>query len=134
MSQPIVFISHFEVNRERLEEYVRLTDQVTRQLETEKPRTAAFLSYLDREASRVTVVHLFADSDAMDLHFEGADERSAIAMHYLTPTGWEIYGPASASASTMMREAAQASGATLTVQDGYLAGFLRLSGTEDSSA
>jgi len=129
VSHPIVFISHFKVNGERLDEYLRLTDEVTRQLERQKRRTAAFLSYLDRETSRVTIIHVFADSDAMDLHFEGAAERSGVAMQYLPPSGWEIYGPASDSARKAIREAAQASGATLKVQDDFLAGFLRLSGS-----
>ena len=129
MPQPIVFISHFQLTSGGLDAYLRLTDQVTRKLEAEKPRTAAFLSYIDREASRVTIVHVFADANAMDLHLEGAQERSAVAMQYLTPIGWEIYGRASATASDIVRTAALESEATLTVNADFAAGFLRLAST-----
>jgi hypothetical protein len=47
MSEPIVFISHFRVKEGKLDGYRRLQRDATRALEAEKPRTVAFLSYLD---------------------------------------------------------------------------------------
>lgn len=69
MSAPIVFISHFRVSD--LAAYERMAPEVVRRLQAEKPLTAAFLHYLDRERSRLTIVHLFADAEAMDRHLEG---------------------------------------------------------------
>jgi hypothetical protein len=125
MSQPIVFISHFQVKSGDLDDYRRLTDQVTRQLEAERPRTAAFLHYLNPEASRVTIVHVFPDAAAMDLHAEGAADRSKVAFQYVTPLGWEIYGPASDTAIAAIRQAAKAADVDLTMAAQHLAGFLR---------
>ena len=129
VSQPVVFISHFQVMRGGLEGYRRLADQVTRQLEAEKPRTAAFLHYLDPAASRLTIVHVFPNSQAMDSHIEGAGDRSQAALQYLAPLGWEIYGPASDEAVATIREAANAAGVDLVMAAEHLAGFLRLSGS-----
>jgi hypothetical protein len=125
MSQPIVFISHFQVKSGGLDDYRRLTEQVTRQLGAEKPRTVAFLHYLDPELSRVTIVHVFPDSPAMDKHFEGAADRSKTAFQYISPLGWEIYGPASDAAVATIRKAAQAAGVDLAMAAQHLGGFLR---------
>ena len=42
-----------------------------------KPRTILFLSYLDEQGGRISFLHAFPDADAMDQHFEGADDRAA---------------------------------------------------------
>jgi hypothetical protein len=31
-------------------------------------------------------------ADSMDVHFQGADERTASALEFMEPEGWEIYG------------------------------------------
>jgi hypothetical protein len=63
----------------------------------------------------------------MDLHFEGAEERSKLAYEFLEPRGWEIYGRPSEAALEAMRRAAASAEVTLTVQAEYSGGFLRLS-------
>ncbi len=124
MAGPIVFISHFHVDD--LEAYANMATQGASMIEAEKPRTAAFLHYLDRHAARVTIIHLFPDAAAMDLHFVGAQQRGSMAMQIMTPEGWEIFGPAGADAVATMRREAAAAGVSLTVQPEYVAGFLRL--------
>lgn len=126
MSEPIVFISHFLVKEGRVDDLKRLSQEVTKRLKAEKPRTLVFLSYLNENSTRITFIHVFADAEAMDLHFEGADERSRVAYEYVDAKGWEIYGRPSMSASETMRQAATSAGVTLSVQPDYLAGFLRL--------
>lgn len=61
----------------------------------------------------------------MDLHFEGAEERSRAAHEFLEPSAWEIYGAPSAAALGLMREGASAADVTLMVQPGSIGGFLR---------
>jgi len=126
MSEPIVFISHFQVKEGRVDELKQLSQDVTNRLQAEKPRTLVFLSYLNENGTRITFVHFFADAESMDLHFEGADERSRVAYEYVDAEGWEIYGRPSMPALDTMRQAATSAGVTLSVQPDYLAGFLRL--------
>lgn len=125
MSEPIVFISHFALKPGGAGGYQGLADAVTRELEMAKPRTAAYLHFLDPRSSRLTIVHAFPDAAAMDAHFEGSESRSAAAYEYITPLGWEVYGPASDAGTAVLRQAAEAAGVTLTVASQYLAGFLR---------
>ena len=124
MSAPIVFISHFRVND--VAAYERMAPEVVRRLQAEKPQTAAFLHYLDRAESRLTIVHLFADAEALDRHLEGAETRGDQASQVMERVAWEIYGPASDQAQTTMRRQAEAAGVPLTAHAEYIAGFARL--------
>ncbi len=127
MSEPIVFISHFRIRDGQFDALKRLALEATESLRSQKPRTVLFLSYFDEDRSAISFLHAFADADAMDVHFEGAAERSSAALEFIEPGGWEFYGSPSTAALETMRQTATASGATLTVQPEYLAGFLRLS-------
>ena len=129
MSHPIVFISHFQVKSGGRDDFRSLADEVTRKLEREKPRTVVFLNYLDPESSRLTIIHVFPDAVAMDAHFEGAADRSKAAFQYITPLGWEIFGPASDAAVAEIRGAAQAANVDLTLATQHVAGFLRVAGS-----
>jgi quinol monooxygenase YgiN len=125
MSEPIVFISHLRVKEGKLDSLRQLSAVAMKRLETEKPRTLVFLFYLDDSGDRVSFVHVFADAESMDLHFQGAEERSKAAYEFLQPDGWEIYGRPSDDVIESMRQAAESSGVTLTLQSQYVAGFLR---------
>jgi hypothetical protein len=124
MSAPIVFISHLKVKD--LAAYERMAHEVARRLQAEKPQTAAFLHYLDREESRLTIVHLFADAEAMDRHLEGAETRAQQAWQVMAPEAWEIYGPASDQVQATLRRQAESAGVPLTAHAEYIAGFVRL--------
>jgi hypothetical protein len=126
MSEPIVLISHFRVNEGMLDAYKQLQCQFAKRLQAEKPRTLVFLTYLDADGARITAIHVFADAESMDLHFQGTEERSRAASEILAPESWEIYGTPSDQALETMRQEAASSGARLTVQGNFAAGFLRV--------
>jgi len=126
MSEPIVFVSHFQIKEGKLDALKQLSREATRRLEAEKPRTLVFLSYLNDSGTHVSFVHVFADAESMDLHVEGSQERSRAAYENVDPEGWEIYGTPSNQVLEMMRQAATSAGVTLSVQPDHLGGFLRL--------
>ena len=124
MTEPVVFVSHFTVRSGRLNELRQQFRQVLEMLEAEKARTTAQLTYLDETGTKASIVHVSADAATMDIHFQGAEERSRGAYEFMDPAGWEIYGTPSA-AVRMMRQAAASAGVVLTVQPEHLGGFLR---------
>lgn len=128
MSEPIVFISHFGVEPGDVAALQELHRSIAAELEAEKPRTLAFASYLGEESGRLTIVHVFADADAMATHFEGSDERSRRAYELMRPVGWEIYGNPHPGILDQMRQAAAEAGVELELGPDYLGGFLRLAG------
>ena len=73
----MVFISHFGIKEGALDDMKRLSADVFERLRGEKPRTVLFLAYLDEEGTEVSFLHAFPDAEAMDIHFEGVDERVA---------------------------------------------------------
>jgi hypothetical protein len=126
VTEPIVFTSHFRVKAGKADAYRQLQYEIANQLQADKPRTLAFLPYLSEDGSRLTVVHVFGDAEAMDLHFQGSDERSDAAYEFLQPDGWEIYGKPSEEVIDSMRQAASAAGVKLSLQPEFVAGFVRL--------
>lgn len=129
MSEPIVFVSHFTVRDDKLNELKQQFREVLETLAAEKVRTTAQLAYLDDTGTTVSIVHVFADADTMDVHFQGAEERSKAAYEFMDPAGWEIFGAPSDAALRMMRQAATSAGVALTVQPELLGGFLRIEST-----
>jgi hypothetical protein len=129
MSEPVFFISHWNVKTGALDDLKRLTREVTDRLHEEKPRTVLFLSYLDEHHGRISFLHAFPDADSMDQHFEGSGERATAAYEFIEPRGWEFYGKPSDQAMETMRATAAKSGVPLVVTPEFNAGFLRLSAT-----
>jgi hypothetical protein len=86
VSEPIFFISHFRIREGKFDALQRLSVETTERLRVEKPRTILFLSYVDEDRAVISFLHAFADADAMDSHFEGADERSRAALEFIEPT------------------------------------------------
>ena len=125
MSEPVMFISHFRIKEGALDAVRRMWIEIPRRLQADKPRTLVFLTFLDEESTELSFVHVFADPEAMDLHFEGADDRAQAAYEFIEPLGWEVYGTPSDAALLSLREAAKTAGVTLTVRPAFLGGFLR---------
>jgi hypothetical protein len=126
MAEPIVFVSHSGSRKTSSKGLQQLFRDVLRTLEAEKPRTTAQLAYVDDTGTKVSILHVFTDADVMDLHFQGAEEWSTVAYEFMDPGGWEICGTPSDAALQMMRQAATSACVALTVQSGYLGGFLRI--------
>ena len=74
----------------------------------------------------MTIVHLFADAEALDGHLDGSETRGEQAGQVMEREAWEIYGPASDQALTTMRRQAESAGVPLTAHAEYIAGFVRL--------
>jgi hypothetical protein len=126
MTDPIVFVSHFRIKEGRFQDLRRHFLEAARALEMEKPQTSAFLPYGDDRGGALSIVHLFANADAMDAHVQGAEERSQAAYQFMDPGGWEIYGKPSASVMRMLQQAATGSRVDLKVRPIPFEGFLRL--------
>jgi hypothetical protein len=77
MSEPIVFVSHHRVKPGKLDQLKSLAHEIWATVEMEKPRTLMNLADLNQDGTEVTFTHAFADIDAMQLHGQGADDRTA---------------------------------------------------------
>ncbi len=126
MAKSIVFISRHRIKAGKLEELRQLIPQMLPMIKADKPRTVLFQSYLSEDGTEVSFVHVFPDAEAMDLHLEGAEQRSAAAYEFFQPLAFTIYGwPSQQAIDTMSREAEQLK-AELTLLPHSLGGFIRL--------
>ena len=125
MSGPIVFISTHRIKEGKLEEFKELSRKVVPSMEAGKPGTLVYEFYLNEGGTELTIVHVFPDADAMDLHVQGVDERAADAFEFIEPQHFEIYGAASEQVMAMMSGYA-GRGIGLTVKPENMAGFIRL--------
>jgi quinol monooxygenase YgiN len=125
MSEPIVFISHNKIKPGKLDALREYSPQTIQLLQEQKPETVVFLSYVNDDGSEVSFLHVFPDAEAMDAHFEGAQERSKNAYEFMSPLSMEIYGSPSDSVREMLKQIAE-SGVKVSIDSDYLGGFLRL--------
>jgi len=125
MSGPIVFISHNAVKDGDLEGFRRAFGDVAQALNAEKPGTVVYLAYADEGGSEVSVVHVFPDANAMDLHLQGVQERIATALRFIQTTWYEIYGAPSEPVLEAMRGFAASEGVPLRLQTDHVGGYLR---------
>lgn len=126
MSDQIVFISRHKIKEGKLEGFRRYYRQGVEVMKDEKPRTVGFLAYVDEQGEEVSIVHVFPDQEAMDLHMQGVAERSEGAYEFLEPQGFEIYGQPSEGVLEMMIQSAEMRGMSLDLKPDRLGGYLRL--------
>jgi len=122
---PTVFISHFTVKAGHADAFRATWAAMIPQLEASKPATIGQVGYFNDDGTRLSIVHVFPDAQALAAHFEGSDERAAAAYEHIVPAGWELYGKADHAIVAGLRAEAAAAGVTLTVEPQLLGGFYR---------
>jgi len=117
-------MSHNRVKGGKLDDLRQLTREGVKSIEADKPGTLVQLAYVNEEGTEVTIVHLFPNADAMDLHMKGASERAKRAYQFIESDRFEIYGTPSHGVMEMMKKIAE-SRAVPSVNPQYLGGFIR---------
>ncbi len=125
MSEPIVFISHNKMKEGKLDAFRKFNQEGTQLIREQKPATVALLAYAGEDGGEVSFVHVFPDAEAMDIHFQGADERSKRAYEFMQTISMEIYGSPNDRVLEMMKQIAE-SWVTVSIDTDHLGGFLRL--------
>jgi hypothetical protein len=125
MSEPIVFISNQRVKEGKLEGYKQYYRQVAEQAKADKPGTIAHLAYLNEEGTELSIIHIFPDSEGIELHMEGVDELAKKAYEYVEILSFEIYGK---PADTVLEHMMQIVGSRipLNIKPQLIGGYLRI--------
>jgi hypothetical protein len=124
MSEPIIFISNQRVKEGKLEGYKHYYRQVAEQAKADKPGTIAHIAYHNEEGTELSIIHIFLDAEAMELHMKGVDELAKKAYEYVKILSFEIYGkPTDAILERMMQIAG--SGIALNIKPQLLGGYIR---------
>ena len=124
MTDPVVFIIRNRVKKGMFDDFRKHYRDGVPLTEADKPGTLVQLAYVDKDATQVDIVRLFPSAEAMDLHLQGADERSKAAYKFIEPASIEIYGTPSNFAMAMMKKIA-GSGIDVSVHPQFIGGFIR---------
>ena len=124
MSEPIIFISNQKVKEGKLEGYKQYYRQVAEQAKANKPGTVAHIAYHNEEGSELSIIHIFPDAEAMELHMKGVDELAKKAYEYVEILGFEIYGK---PADTVLERMMQIVGSriALNIKPQLIGGYIR---------
>ena len=124
MSEPIIFISNQRVKEGKLEEYKLYYRQVAEQAKADKPGTVAHLAYLNEAGSELSIIHIFPDAEAMELHMKGVDQLAKKAYEYVEILSFEIYGK---PADTVLERMMQIVGSqiALSIKPQLIGGYMR---------
>jgi len=125
MSEPIVFITHHRIKEGKLEAFRKFNQEGFQLIQEQKPATLVLLAYAGADGSEVNFVHIFPDAEAMDLHFQDADERAKKAYEFMQPMSMEIYGSPNEGVLESMKQIAE-SRVSVSIDTDHLGGFLRL--------
>lgn len=129
MSEPIIFISNQRVKQGKLEGYKHYYRQVAEQAKANKPGTVAHLAYHNEEGTELSIIHIFPDADAMELHMKGVDDLAKKAYEYVEILSFEIYGkPTDAILERMLQIAG--SGIELNIKPQLIGGYIRFKSEE----
>jgi len=123
---PIVFISHSRIRPGRLADLRSFLAVGVPALEAAKPKTLAFLAYVDQASMTLTIIHQFANTAGFAAHVEGANDRTDAAAAFIEPLAMEIHGAADEATVAAIRSGLP-SGVPVVIRPDYLGGFLRLS-------
>ena len=126
MSDPIVLISHSNVQQGKLEAFRELSREVFPVMEAEKPGTVLHYGYVNEEETEIHFVHVFPDADAMDAHMIGAADRVGKANEFIETYEFEIYGTPNEETLEMLR---QAPGVDVALSPVGFGGYIRLGET-----
>jgi hypothetical protein len=129
MTDPIVFISHNRIKEGKIDDFKAHYRDSVAPIVAGKPDTLVQLAYEKDDTAEITIIRLFPGADAMDLHLQGASERSKRAYKFIDPVSIEIYGTPSSNTLELLTQIA-GSGVMVRVNPRYIGGFIRLADTD----
>ena len=126
MSQPLVYIDTSEVHDGALDELKDAIEELVAFIEANEPQILAYEVYLSEDGSRMTVVHLHADSASFDHHMDVAGPAFRRFAGLLTQQSIRVYGEPSDEAMRQVHEKAQMLGCEDVAVESAHAGLSRL--------
>ena len=92
MPEPIIYIAHQNIKQGKTEEYKKYYHEVAEWMEANKPQTSAHIAYVNKDGTEVSVVHIFPDAGAMEIHMQGLSALGMKAFTLMEIVGFDVYG------------------------------------------
>jgi quinol monooxygenase YgiN len=125
MSEPIVYVDTSEIQEGKLEELKMAMSELIKFVETSEPRLIAYNVYLNEDCTRITVVHVHADSASLEFHMKVAGAFFPKFVHFVKLLSIDVYGKPSKDLLEQVRQKAQMLGNGNVLVHELHAGFAR---------
>jgi quinol monooxygenase YgiN len=125
MSEPIVYIDRSEVRDGKLDELKRAMRELAALVEANEPQLGAYRVYFTEDGTRMTVIHMHADSASLELHMKVAGPAFPRFVDLVRLLTIDVYGrPPEDLMQAIRDKAALLGSATVTLHE-LGAGFAR---------
>ena len=96
MFAPLINVFAYTIKPDKREEARKRCAELVDFVETNEPRMIAFHTYLDQDASTLSIVQVHPDSASMEFHMQVNAKHFATAFDWLdTSKGQQLFGPIS---------------------------------------
>ena len=124
MPEPIIFIAHQKIKQGKTQEYKKYYQEVAEWMEANKPQTAAHVSYVSEDGTEASVVHIFPDAEAMEIHMQNLGDLGMKAFAVMEIVGFDVYGtPSKMVLDSMLK---MIPGAKVMLKPQPAGGYIRL--------
>jgi quinol monooxygenase YgiN len=134
MPEPIIFIAQQKIKPGKVEEYKKYYQEVAAWMDANKPQTFAHVAYVSEDGTEASVVHIFPDAEAMDMHMQGLGDLGTKAFTLMEIIGFDVYGtPSKMVLESMLKMVGP--GAKVNLKPQPAGGYIRLgsAGTDQNS-
>jgi hypothetical protein len=125
MSQPLVYIDTSDVREGALDELKSAIDELAEFVEKNEPQLISYNVFFSDDGSRMTVVHVHADSSSLDYHMDVAGPRFGKFADLLTLSSIHIFGEPSDKALRQLQDKVRLLGSGAVIVHALHAGFSR---------
>src|SRR5688572_11607414 len=125
MTQPLMYVDTSEVRGGALPELKSAIGELADFVENNEPQLISYNVYFSDDGSRMTVLHVHADSSSLDYHMDVAGPRFREFAGLLTLSAIDIYGEPGDRALRQLRDKVRLLGSGDVVVHALHAGFSR---------
>jgi hypothetical protein len=123
---PLVYVDTSRVREGAFDELTGAIRELAEFVEANLPEVLAYNVYLSEDGSKMTVVHIHADSSSLEKHLEIGGPAFRRFADLVTLKSIHLYGEPSSKALEQLREKARSLGSGVVVVHTPAAGFSRL--------
>jgi len=125
MSEPILYIDHSEIYAGKLEELKTAMNELVELVESNEPQIIAYNVYFNEDGTRITVVHVHADSASLAFHMKVAGPAFPKFAQFVKLLSIDVYGKLTDDLLEQVRRKAQMLGNGTVVVHRLHAGVAR---------
>lgn len=93
MSQPFIFVTRHRIKEGKLEELRELNQEFVEFVEANEPRLLAYYTYVNEDATELSIVQVHEDAASFAQHMQVAAERIHGAIRLVDNDSIQIFGP-----------------------------------------